>query len=368
MTILILNPILFTAEKNVLPQIKSIKDSMIYNFASGFVQSGHKVTLIAGEDFRPTEEESYEFEVIFVKTYLKSLFKVSLLPLPLSLWSFLKSQKDHYDLIISSESFSFTSLFASLIAPSKLVIWHELFVHNKLFFKIPSLVWYNVIVRLCYRKVCVIPRSRKAALFISKYARNVSETYVEHGIKTENFIPFEPKEDQFVVVSRLVPGKRIDRIILNFKRFIDTYTICAHYKLLLIGKGEAESTLRALVHDLHLEEKVLFCGFLSHDKLYPMVSRSKALLIDTERDLNMVSIPESVVAGTPVLANTQPGSSYYIEQNDLGIIKDDWDEKELKRIVDNNNYYSLNCQNYRNKLSNVSVAGEILNIFNHTHE
>ena len=31
MKVLILNPILFTADNNVIPKVKSIKDTMIYN-------------------------------------------------------------------------------------------------------------------------------------------------------------------------------------------------------------------------------------------------------------------------------------------------------------------------------------------------
>lgn len=47
MKVLILNPILFTADNNVIPQVKSIKDTMIYNMCLGFKRLGHDVTLAA---------------------------------------------------------------------------------------------------------------------------------------------------------------------------------------------------------------------------------------------------------------------------------------------------------------------------------
>ena len=51
MNVLIINPILFTADNDIIPKVKSIKDSMIYNFALGFKQNGHQVTLYAAEDY-----------------------------------------------------------------------------------------------------------------------------------------------------------------------------------------------------------------------------------------------------------------------------------------------------------------------------
>lgn len=36
MRILILNPILYTAESNAIPTVSSIKDTMIYNLCLGF--------------------------------------------------------------------------------------------------------------------------------------------------------------------------------------------------------------------------------------------------------------------------------------------------------------------------------------------
>ena len=49
MRILLLNSILFTAENNIIPQVKSIKDTMIYNMCLGFLKLGHNITLAAAK-------------------------------------------------------------------------------------------------------------------------------------------------------------------------------------------------------------------------------------------------------------------------------------------------------------------------------
>ena len=57
MRILLLNPILYTADNNIIPPIDSIKDCMIYNLAIGFKNLGHQVTLVAAEDYKPQTDE-----------------------------------------------------------------------------------------------------------------------------------------------------------------------------------------------------------------------------------------------------------------------------------------------------------------------
>lgn len=68
MNILILNPILYTAERNIIPNVDSIKDTMIYNMCIGFVALGHNITLCAAEEFRPQKREDYDFDVHFFRS------------------------------------------------------------------------------------------------------------------------------------------------------------------------------------------------------------------------------------------------------------------------------------------------------------
>ena len=73
MNILVINPILYTCEGWNIPQVKSIKDTMIYNMCRGFKALGHQVTLCAASEFMPPEIEDYEFDVKWCKSSCKSL-------------------------------------------------------------------------------------------------------------------------------------------------------------------------------------------------------------------------------------------------------------------------------------------------------
>ena len=94
MNILLLNLILHTPEKGVIPRRQTNHDSMIYNMARGFVANGHSVTLVASEEYRPMLPESNSFNVIYLPSRLPSVFKPSLLPFPVGLYRFLKKNKN----------------------------------------------------------------------------------------------------------------------------------------------------------------------------------------------------------------------------------------------------------------------------------
>lgn len=363
MNILILNAILYTAEKGNIPKIRTIKDTMIYNMCLGFLHLGHNVTLIAAKDYMPEEIETYDFEVLFFRTSCKKFFHPSVLPYLPKLSSYLRHNKNKFDIIISSEAFSLLTLQTACICPQKVLIWQELNLHQRKFHQIPSKIWYSIIIPLFYRKIRIsVGRSISARNFIQKYMPATSNIVVEHGIPITKFTFSLQKKRMLISSSRLVPGKNIDRIILNFYKLhkIKGYE---DISLIIANRGEKEQELRSLVHKLSISDFVQFVGFLSQEKLNEYTRYSLCFLMDTQRDLNVVSIPEAIVSGTPILSNSLPASADYIKKNNLGIIKDNWGCNELKQIIDNNSFYVTNCITYREKLANDYAAQTLITLF-----
>lgn len=357
--ILIINPILYTPETNRIPQVESIKDTMIYTLCLGFVKLGHQVTLLAAQDYRPVGEETYDFPIVFMKTVGRKIFQPRCFPYMPGLRRFLKDHKE-YDLIISSEVFGTWSYTAARVCPEKTIIWHELAKHNNILHKIPSKVWYNMIARLMMRKILVVPRSEAAGGFIRQFVPRVSDGFVDHGVNIEK-IPLSEnvtKQNRFVVVSQFIERKQIDKTILRFQEFWES----GHqdYKLYIIGRGEMEEALKQLVRQHHLEEAVLFYGWMKHEELLPFVAGSKAMLVSTIKDDNMVSIVESIAAGTPVITTSVPYTASYIRRENLGIVSDNWGAHDLEAVCDKNEMYTQNCIAYREKLSNTSIAKQLL--------
>ena len=359
--VLVINPILYTAETNKIPRVASIKDTMIYTMCLGFLRAGCEVTLIAAEDYRPVKEEKYEFPVLWFHTVWRSVFLPRCFPCMPGIRRYLKKHKE-YDIIVTSEVFATWSYTAARVVPEKTIIWHELAAYNKMLREIPAKFWYRVVARFMMRRVRVVPRSEEAGRFIGQFMPKVEAEPVDHGVDTDKFpVPAqEAREDLFAVVSQLIPRKRIDRTLAAFAAFVREGH--ASFKLAVIGAGEEEEALKDASRELGIDGKVIFYGRLSHEKLLPILARAKALLVSTEKDNNMVSIVESIALGTPIVTTSVPYNASYIRRGELGIVEDDWSADALKRVVSENEKYVKNCLAYREKLSCAACAKRFLAI------
>ena len=259
---------------------------MIYKLALGFIENYCEVTLVASESFKPKIEECYNFEIIFLKDKIRQIFKSNLIPFHPELFSLLTNREKEFDLIISSECFSLDTLIASLVIPKKIIIWQELNKHNNFCMKIPSKIWYNIVVRFIYKNINIIARSQQAKNFISNYSNNVSCNIVDHGVNVHKFNISDVKKKQFISIAQLIYRKNIDGIIDKFSRFIKDPRFC-EFKLYLAGRGDQEHYLRDKVNKLNLDQKVIFLGFMNQSDLNKYVSESYAYLINTRKDLKI---------------------------------------------------------------------------------
>lgn len=362
MKILVLNPILFTSTDGSLPKVETIKDTMMYGMCLGFKNLGHEVTLVSYEEYKPTMQETYDFEVLFLKSSLAGVLP-NALPLSMALRGFLKELHKDFDMVLSSEVFAFHSLFAARICPEKTIIWQELTEHQNKMRQLPSKFWHSVVARLWMQNVkAVVPRSTKAYGFISRYMPMTTTTVVDHGINVEKFQSRKEKKRQIISSSQLIHRKNVDGIIRIFADFHREKGY-EDVRLLIAGRGEEEEKLKGLVKDLGMEDFVTFLGFLPQAKLNEYIRESMCFLVNTRKDLNMVSIPESIVSGTPILTNMQPASARYIAEEQLGIAKDEWSVEDLKAMIDHNNEYVARCLAYRDRLTNTHSAEMLTEIF-----
>lgn len=346
MRVLVVNLILYTPEKGVIPKVKSIKDTMIYNMCLGLKANGHEVVLYSVEDYKPVEEEEYGFDIVWDKSILPQLFKPSLIPYPSSLQAFIRNSQ--FDLIISSEILSVASIIVSLNHPSrKSIYWCELSEHVRFAKGIASRIYYNLVGRSIFANSHLVCRSQEAKEFHSKFCSNIDNVIIEHGINLERF-KLQPKKNQCIIVAQLIARKNVKRIIERFIDFVNNTGV--NYTLKIAGDGELREELQQFVDDSGFKENVFFLGKIPHSELSLEIAESKAMLVDTLRDLNMVSIPEAIASGTPVLMNSVPSSKSYIAKHNLGLVKDNWSWEDINSIVSSAKYIE-NCLKYRDTLS-----------------
>lgn len=363
MKILILNQILYTHADGMIPKVKSIKDTMIYQMCLGFCKLGHDVTLAAASEYKPTENEKYDFDVEWFESDYTKLFPATLLPYSKALRQYLKENRHQFDLIISKEVFSFSSLIAAKICPDRTILWVEQANHQRKFHQIPSKIWFNVVAKLyCTKLKAIVPCSERAKQFLKQYLPNTIDEIVEHGIDISKFAPAKAKKRQVIVSSQLIKRKNIESII----RIFATLHAEAEYKdvvLLIAGRGPEEDFLKSVASEEKLGESVKFLGFLSQTDLGRYVSESLALLVNTRADMNMVSVPESVCSATPIIMNEVPLNSWYVKKFKLGIVKNGWNKEDLVQVIMHNDTYVENCLNYRQRLSIESSAQRLTDVF-----
>jgi glycosyltransferase involved in cell wall biosynthesis len=111
-------------------------------------------------------------------------------------------------------------------------------------------------------------------------------------VNTERFIATrrEP-EDWYLVVSALVPYKKVDQAI----------RACAalHRRLKLVGKGPDTAELKRLAEELGAD--VDFVGYVCDDSLSNYYGRARALLFPGVEDFGIVPV-EAIACGCPVIA------------------------------------------------------------------
>jgi glycosyltransferase involved in cell wall biosynthesis len=76
---------------------------------------------------------------------------------------------------------------------------------------------------------------------------------------------------------------------------------------LLVGKGPEEEKLRKSVQQLHLTDRVIFVGPVSHDEVPDYTAAADLFVFSSTIETQGLVLVEAMAAGTPVVAVKTPG-------------------------------------------------------------
>ncbi len=91
-------------------------------------------------------------------------------------------------------------------------------------------------------------------------------------------------------------------------------------RLLLIGKGADESSLRALAKDVGVAERVHFLGSLDPSMLPPILSASDAMVLPSASEGLANAWIEALACGTPIVITDAGGAREVVTSPDAGVI------------------------------------------------
>jgi glycosyltransferase involved in cell wall biosynthesis len=125
-------------------------------------------------------------------------------------------------------------------------------------------------------------------------------------VDTGRFRPADRVEDYFLVVSRLVPYKRVDLAVGAANRL--------RVPLLVVGDGRDRPRLERMAGPT-----VKFLGRLPGDQVADLMARCRALVFPGEEDFGIVPV-EAMASGRPVIAYAAGGALDTVIENQTGIL------------------------------------------------
>lgn len=133
-------------------------------------------------------------------------------------------------------------------------------------------------------------------------------TVINPGIDTSFFIPgIKVSKKYFLVVSRLVPHKRIDLAINACQEL--------HQQLIIIGSGRNLTQLQKIANSKYIK----FAGSVSDSELLRYYQHAKALICPQIEDYGLTPL-EAMSCGIPIIAFNQGGITETIINGKTGLL------------------------------------------------
>lgn len=197
--------------------------------------------------------------------------------------------------------------------------------------------------------------SNAVAERILKYYHKESKV-IYPPVDTDYFKPYDSPvkftRNFFLIVSRLVPYKRIDLAVEAFNKL--------GYNLKIAGTGREEKKLRILISNKNIE----FLGEVSKENLKDLYNGCLAVICPQEEDFGIVAA-EAQACGRPVIAYNKGGIAEIVENLKTGIlfskqtpqalidaVKQSEKIKFDEKIIANNTRQKFGLSRFREEFSN----------------
>ncbi|HEY7818513.1 MAG TPA: glycosyltransferase [Vicinamibacteria bacterium] len=183
-----------------------------------------------------------------------------------------------------------------------------------------------------------VANSRYVAARIRDYYGREAEAVISPPVDTDFYTPgplqTEGSEPYFLIVSALVPYKRIDLALVAFGGRPET--------LLVVGVGSSEERLRKLA-----PSNVRFLGWLPDEELRRLYRGARATILPGVEDFGIVPL-ESLSSGTPVVAFGVGGVLDTVRDGETGVLFEEPRAASLSRAIDRVSGLRFNKSSLRN--------------------
>ena len=176
----------------------------------------------------------------------------------------------------------------------------------------------------------LIPRTYRESRFIAisessrddLIARGVPGDHVRVSLcgidRPEVEIDLEtPRPARITYLGRLEPYKRVDVFLRAAAELLSKHP---DLEVLIIGRGTAEASLKALSNELGLGERTRFTGFVSDDERDALLAGTRVCVCPSEKEGWGLTVIEANCYGTPVVASDAPGLRESVRDGETGLL------------------------------------------------
>jgi 1,2-diacylglycerol 3-alpha-glucosyltransferase len=160
-----------------------------------------------------------------------------------------------------------------------------------------------------FNQVSLVTTPTETAARLIRPRLNVEVVAVSSGIDLQRFAPCGnvtdirlkygiPPGPTLLFVGRLDPEKKLEQVLHAVK----LSAAFAQYSLVVVGRGIRAAALREQARQLHIDDRVIFTGFVPEDDL-PFIYRAcRCFIIASEAELLSLATLQALASGLPVIA------------------------------------------------------------------
>jgi len=172
-----------------------------------------------------------------------------------------------------------------------------------------------------HRPDLLIANSKTVQARIKKYYK-LSSVIINPPVDTARFANLNSqnqKDDYYLVVSRLIPYKRVDLAVQACSKL--------GKKLVVVGAGSELANLKSIAGP-----SIVFTGALSDSETTSYFLGCKAFIFTAYEDFG-ITVVEAMAAGKPVVAYGKGGSSETVIDGKTGIFFSDQTQESLEKAI-----------------------------------
>lgn len=163
---------------------------------------------------------------------------------------------------------------------------------------------------------------------VKKFKVESEELKAENRERVRGELGYGKDDTVLVTTSRLVEKNAVGDIIETLSFLPETI------KLLIIGTGALEKSLRSKVKGQMLEARVRFAGFVPHEKLPPYLWASDIFVRPSLSEGMGNSFIEAMAASLPVIATRVGGITDFLRDGETGLFCETGNPRSIAQKVD----------------------------------